>query len=376
VDEETSPPISLAAAREQADADAEQRHRRYQQAGEGTGDAQLRIGEQDPWDPHLHDRVRDNPAPPSQERADLDTRQRDRHQNQRADDKSHEHEVDRAEPVEGDLDQQVGDAPDHAHRDEERQPASAHREIFYAVRLHMNQPASVRAPSGLLLTVSALFVATLVTSNIIAVKIAAVGPFSVPAAIVIFPLAYLFGDVLTEVWGYRVARMVIWTGFFANIVAVLCIAAAIAIPADPHYPDQAAYARVLGSSPRLVAASLTAYLLGEFLNAFVLARLKVATRGRLLWTRTIGSTVIGQGVDSAVFISLAFAGTQPWSLLIVIIRDVWVVKVLYEIIATPITYALVTFLKRVEGIDTYDRDTRFAPIPLASLRALMRGAQR
>jgi uncharacterized integral membrane protein (TIGR00697 family) len=240
----------------------------------------------------------------------------------------------------------------------------------------MNRTSPTRAPSALLLAVSALFVATLVASNIIAVKIAAVGPFSVPAAIVIFPLAYLFGDVLTEVWGYRIARTVIWTGFLANVVVVLFIAAAIAIPADPHYADQAAYARVLGSSPRLVAASLTAYLLGEFLNAFVLARLKVATRGRLLWTRTIGSTVIGQGVDSAVFISLAFAGTQPWSLLLVIIRDVWVVKVLYEVVATPVTYALVTFLKRVEGVDTYDRDTRFAPIPLASLRALMRGAQR
>ena len=107
----------------------------------------------------------------------------------------------------------------------------------------------------------------------------------------------------------------------------------------------------------------------------MLARLKVATRGRLLWTRTIGSTLIGQGVDSIVFISLAFAGTQPWSLLIVVIRDVWVVKVLYEIIATPITYAIVTVLKRVEGVDTYDRDTKFAPIPLAALRSLMRGAQ-
>ncbi len=240
----------------------------------------------------------------------------------------------------------------------------------------MTEPSAVRAPSPLLLTISALFVATLVTSNIIAVKIAAVGPFSVPAAIVIFPLAYLFGDVLTEVWGYRVARTVIWTGFLANIIVVLFIAAAIAVPADSHYTDQTAYARVLGSTPRLVAASLTAYLLGEFLNAFVLARLKVATRGRMLWTRTIGSTVIGQGVDSAVFITLGFAGTQPWSLLLVIIRDVWVVKVAYEVIATPITYAIVTVLKRVEGIDTYDRDTKFAPIPLASLRSLMRGAQR
>ena len=240
----------------------------------------------------------------------------------------------------------------------------------------MTEPTSSRMPSPLLLGVSSLFVATLVASNIIAVKIAAVGPFSVPAAIVIFPLAYLFGDVLTEVWGYRVARTVIWTGFLANIVVVLFIAAAIAIPSDPHYTDQSAYSRVLGESPRLVAASLTAYLLGEFLNAFVLARLKVATRGRMLWTRTIGSTLVGQGVDSAVFITLAFAGTQPWSLLLVIIRDVWIVKVLYEVIATPITYALVTLLKRVEGVDVYDRDTRFAPIPLTALRSLVRGAPR
>src|SRR5579864_1620084 len=192
--------------------------------------------------------------------------------------------------------------------------------------------ASRPAPSPLLLGVAALFVASLVASNIIAVKVADVGPLTVPAAIVIFPLAYLFGDVLTEVWGYATARAVIWTGFLANIVVVLFIAAAIAIPADSHYGDQAAYARVLGETPRLVLASLIAYLMGEFLNAFVLARLKVATNGRFLWTRTIGSTLVGQGVDSAVFISLAFAGIQPWSVLFVIIRDVWVVKVMYEVI--------------------------------------------
>ena len=239
----------------------------------------------------------------------------------------------------------------------------------------MAQPTRSR-PSPLLLAVAALFVATLVTSNIIAVKVADVGPLVVPAAIVIFPLAYLFGDVLTEVWGYATARAVIWTGFLANIVVVVFIAAAIAIPADSHYADQAAYARVLGQTPRLVLASLAAYLCGEFLNAFVLARLKVATRGRWLWTRTIGSTLVGQGVDSAVFITLAFAGTQPWSLLLVIIRDVWAVKVLYEIVATPLTYAIVTMLKRLEGVDTYDRTTNFAPIPLTALRTRVRGATR
>lgn len=233
-----------------------------------------------------------------------------------------------------------------------------------------------RTPSPLLLTVAALFVAALVTSNIIAVKVADIGPLVAPAAIVIFPLAYLFGDVLTEVWGYGTARVVIWTGFLANIVVVLFIAAAIAIPADSHYPDQAAYARVLGQTPRLVLASLTAYLCGEFLNSFVLARLKVLTRGRLLWTRTIGSTLIGQGVDSAVFISIAFAGTQPWPLLLVIIRDVWVVKVAYEILATPLTYAIVTALKRWEHVDAFDRDTNFAPIPMTSVVSRLRGATR
>lgn len=235
--------------------------------------------------------------------------------------------------------------------------------------------ARPRTPSPLLLTVAALFVATLVTSNIIAVKIAAIGPLTAPAAIVIFPLAYLFGDVLTEVWGYRVARTVIWTGFLANIVVVLFIAAAIALPADSHYADQPAYARVLGQTPRLVLASLTAYLLGEFLNAFVLARLKIATRGRLLWTRTIGSTLVGQGVDTVAFISLGFAGTQPWSLLLVVIRDVWIAKVAYEVVATPLTYIIVTQLKRLEGVDTFDRNTSFAPIPLTALH-LRRGAAR
>ena len=233
-----------------------------------------------------------------------------------------------------------------------------------------------RTPSPLLLTVAALFVAALITSNIIAVKVADIGPLVVPAAIVIFPLAYLFGDVLTEVWGYSTARAVIWTGFLANIVVVLFIAAAIAIPADSHYPDQAAYARVLGQTPRLVLASLTAYLCGEFLNAFVLARLKVLTRGRLLWTRTIGSTLIGQGVDSAVFISIAFAGTQPWSLLLVIIRDVWAVKVAYEILATPLTYVIVTVLKRWEHVDAFDRGTNFAPLPMTAVVNRLRGATR
>ena len=223
----------------------------------------------------------------------------------------------------------------------------------------MNRNVSPR-----LLLVAGLFVAALVTSNIIAVKIAALGPFTVPAAIVIFPLSYLFGDVLTEVWGYATARVVIWTGFAANIVAVCFIAIAVAVPSSPAYPDGSAYSAVLGMTPRIVIASLVAYLFGEFLNSFVLAKLKLFTNGRMLWTRTIGSTLIGQGVDTVIFISIAFAGVLPFPVLRVIMRDQWILKVLYEVAATPLTYAVVTWLKRREGLDAYDRGTDFNPLAL------------
>jgi len=226
----------------------------------------------------------------------------------------------------------------------------------------VSQPTSRDTPSPLLLSVAALFVATLVASNIIAVKVADVGPLTVPAAIVIFPLAYLFGDVLTEVWGYATARMVIWTGFAANIVAVCFIAIAVAVPSSPAYPNGGAYSAILGMTPRIVIASLVAYLCGEFLNSFVLAKLKIATRGRMLWTRTIGSTLLGQGVDTVIFISIAFAGVLPFPVLRTVIRDQWLLKVMYEIAATPLTYAVVTWLKRREGVDAYDRATNFNPL--------------
>jgi queuosine precursor transporter len=237
-------------------------------------------------------------------------------------------------------------------------------------------PRPQRAVSPRLLLVAGLFVATLVTSNIIAVKRAALGPFTVPAAIVIFPLAYLFGDVLTEVWGYATARMVIWTGFAANIVAVCFVAIAVAVPSSPAYPNGGAYSAILGMTPRIVIASLVAYLCGEFLNSFVLAKLKVATRGRMLWTRTIGSTLVGQGVDTVIFISIAFAGVLPFPVLRTVIRDQWILKVLYEIVATPLTYAVVSWLKRREGVDAYDRTTNFNPVPLSALRTWVGGIAR
>ena len=236
----------------------------------------------------------------------------------------------------------------------------------------MDQPPRPPRFSPLLLGITALFVGCLVTSNIIAVKVVRFGPLTAPAAIALFPLVYLFGDVLTEVWGYAVARLVIWTGFLANIVAVAFIAIAIVLPSDPSFHGQAAFARILGQSPRLVMASLVAYLCGEFLNSFVLAKLKLATRGRFLWTRTIGSTVAGQGVDSAIFLSLGFLGTLPGSVVLTSIGSVWLLKVLYEVAATPLTYLIITVAKRVEGVDTYDRDTSFAPVRLAGLRTFFR----
>lgn len=219
--------------------------------------------------------------------------------------------------------------------------------------------------SPYLLALTALFVTCLITANILAVKLVAVGALIVPAGIVIFPLSYLFGDVLTEVYGYATTRRVIWLGFACNLVAVIAIAIAGAAPAAPFWHGQAAYDSILGGTPRLLAASFVAYLLGEFCNSFVLAKLKIATQGRWLWTRTIGSTVVGQGLDSAAFVTIAFIGMLTTGNLVTTILSQWVIKTIYEVVATPLTYAVVNHLKRVEGLDTYDYHTNFSPLAVA-----------
>jgi uncharacterized integral membrane protein (TIGR00697 family) len=183
-----------------------------------------------------------------------------------------------------------------------------------------------------------------------------------PAAIVIFPISYILGDVLTEVYGYRAARRVIWLGFLANLFVVVAIMIAQALPAAPFFQDQDKFDRILGSTPRILAASFLAYLMGEFANAFVLAKMKIATQGRWLWTRTIGSTVVGQALDSAIFITLAFAGIWPTGDLLAAVITQWLAKSAYEALATPLTYAMVFFLKRADGVDVYDRTTRFNPL--------------
>lgn len=211
----------------------------------------------------------------------------------------------------------------------------------------------------------AAFVTCLITANIIAVKLVEVGGLIMPAAIIIFPLSYLIGDVLTEVYGYGRARLVIWLGFFCNLIAVLAIWAGEMLPAASFWEGQAAYERILGYTPRLLAASFLAYLIGEFANSYVLAKMKIATRGRWLWTRTIGSTLVGQGLDSMVFITLAFAGTIPPAGLFATIVTQWLCKSLYEVAVTPLTYWFVGFLKREEGVDVYDHGTNFNPISLS-----------
>jgi queuosine precursor transporter len=212
--------------------------------------------------------------------------------------------------------------------------------------------------------ITATFITSLVTANIIAVKLVTVFGFVVPAAIIIFPISYIVGDVLTEVYGYSKARQVIWLGFLCNVMAVAAVWCGQKLPPAPFWHGQEAYEQILGYTPRLLAASFAAYLVGEFTNSLVLAKMKIATKGRWLWTRTIGSTLVGQGVDSLVFISLAFLGTVPLSSLASIVVTQWLGKSIYEAAATPLTYVVVTYLKRAEGIDVYDYGTRFNPLAI------------
>ena len=208
--------------------------------------------------------------------------------------------------------------------------------------------------------VAALFVTCLITANTVGVKFISFHWLFLPAAVIVFPLSYIIGDILTEVYGYRQARRVIWLGFFCNLVFVIVASIGRILPSAPFWGAQDAYETILGYAPRLLAASFAGYLLGEFANSFVLAKMKIRTQGRFLWARTIGSTIIGQGLDSAVFLTLAFAGT-PWFLPISIVHH-WLVKTGIEVVATPITYRVVNFLKKTENTDTYDYDTDFNPL--------------
>ena len=202
-------------------------------------------------------------------------------------------------------------------------------------------------------TIAGFFVTALVVSNIIAVKLAEVGERVFDAGNLLFPLAYVLGDVLTEVYGFRAARRVILLGFACNVLAVAAIQLAIRLPpADFWAGNEEAYEAVLGTTWRIFVASLCAYLVGELTNSYVLSRMKVVTGGRYLWSRTIGSSLVGQALDSTIFVTIAFAGTG--APLLDTIVTTWAIKVTWEAVATPFTYLVANGLKRAEGIDVFD----------------------
>lgn len=209
--------------------------------------------------------------------------------------------------------------------------------------------------------VACIFVAVYLISQVSSAKLFSLGPFVFPGAIVIFPVAYIFGDILTEVYGYARTRRVIWLGFIAAALLAIVLAIVQFLPPAPNWTFQQSYEQILGIVPRVVLGSLLAYWAGEFANSFVLAKMKILTQGRMLWSRTIGSTVIGQLVDSIVFGIVAFAGLIPWSVILTLVGSIYIFKVLYEIVATPLTYLIVNRLKRAESIDVYDRQTNFTP---------------
>jgi queuosine precursor transporter len=223
-------------------------------------------------------------------------------------------------------------------------------------------PAITYSPWFVLIV--AMFITCLITANIIAVKLVSLFGLVVPAGIIIFPLSYVFGDVLTEVYGYKQARRVIWLGFFCNLIVVVAVWLGQFLPPASFWDGQSAYERILGYTPRILLASFAAYLAGEFANSLVLAKMKIATKGRWLWTRTIGSTIVGEGIDSLIFMIIAFAGIIPPLGLATAVVNQWLLKTVYEAVVTPVTYKIVNFLKRREEIDVYDYETKFNPFLL------------
>lgn len=215
-----------------------------------------------------------------------------------------------------------------------------------------------------LLYVAIAFVATLLISNTVAVKLVSFGPFVFAGAIFIFPLTYIFGDILTEVYGYRASRKVIWSGLAALVLMSASYVMVQYLPPASFWDGQKAYESILGFVPRIAAASIIAFFVGEFCNSYVLSRMKVWMQGKALWMRTIGSTVVGEGVDTVIFVFIAFGGVVPFATLWTIIWSGYLFKVAYEVIATPLTYVIVRRLKRAEGVDVYDRSISYNPFSL------------
>jgi queuosine precursor transporter len=210
-----------------------------------------------------------------------------------------------------------------------------------------------------------IFVVILIVSNLVAQKFTRFGPFVISAAQLLFPITYIFGDIFTEVYGYSASRRAIWTGFMGSVVMTGMGLFAIWLPAAPQFKNQAAFEALFGAVPRIVAGSLIAYWAGEFANSLTVAKMKLWTNGRFLWTRTVGSTIVGQAVDTTIVVCFIFYD-KPVSLIWQIIYSGYLFKVVYEVLATPLTYLIVNGLKRAEGIDFFDRSTNFNPFRLRS----------
>jgi uncharacterized integral membrane protein (TIGR00697 family) len=215
--------------------------------------------------------------------------------------------------------------------------------------------------------IMALFVAVLLISNVASSKILELGPFTFDGGTILFPISYIFGDILTEVYGYRRSRRVIWVGFGCAGLMAGVFALVGALPPAAGWENQEAYEAILGTTPRIVLGSLIAYFAGEFSNSYTLAKMKILTQGRWLWTRTVGSTLVGEGVDTALFVTIAFAGSLPWPLFWSIIASNYIFKVGLEAAMTPVTYRVTDFLKRTEKEDVYDVDTDFNPFKIRSI---------
>lgn len=218
--------------------------------------------------------------------------------------------------------------------------------------------------SQIFVIIACLFVSSLLLSNVIAGKLISIAGLVLPGAVILFPITYIFGDILTEVYGFKKARMVIWLGFACNILMIGVFALVMVIPSPAFFEGEAAFASVLGMTPRIVMASLLAYFAGEFCNSALLSKMKIMTQGRFLWLRTIGSTLVGEGVDTGLFIVLSFWGLLPSGVLGQMIIFQYVFKVAYEVAITPLTYALVGWLKRKEKMDTYDYGVNYNPFQL------------
>ena len=235
---------------------------------------------------------------------------------------------------------------------------------FHAQRSTLSYPESVASRTRYLDTLTIGFVVVLLVSNLVGPKICQIGPLLVSGAQLLFPVTYICGDVFTEVYGYAASRRAIWLGFFGMGLLAVMGQIAVALPPAPGWPDQQAFAKVFGLVPRFAIASLVAYWAGEFTNSYTLARLNILTRGRWLWTRTIGSTISGQLVDTVVVILIAFWGVESGPKIFIMIASSYGFKVVYETLATPLTYLVIRQLKRAEGIDTFDVGTNFNPFAL------------